>query len=215
MRQSALEAGHPNRGERPVHAAMDLCLRDAHVQRTEGHVVEDGGGEELVIGILEDEPDLTPDAPHRRAIDDRAPDAHDPMRRGVDPVEVQHQRRLAGAVRAHQGHLLAATDAQVHAAQRLEAIGIRVVDVVELDPGTIRRLGLRQMDVPMLVRAGALVRVLVRVIVRHRGSQTWAASSKTTSDAARSTPTTHSALVIPRPWRWRSVPSKPRACIAA
>ena len=66
MRHPALEAGHADRGQRPLDAAVDLGLGDAHVQRAERDVVEHRRAEQLVVGVLEHEPDL---ARTRRTVD--------------------------------------------------------------------------------------------------------------------------------------------------
>ena len=40
-----------------AHAAADLVLRQAELQRPEGELVEDAGAEQLHVGVLEDEAD--------------------------------------------------------------------------------------------------------------------------------------------------------------
>ncbi len=72
--------------------------------------------------------------------DDDAVDAHLAMAAAEDAVEVQEQRRLAGAVGSHDGDLLAGRDLEVDAAQRLGAIGVGEVEVLDDDPAaTVRR----------------------------------------------------------------------------
>ena len=98
----------PDRGQGALDAAVDLGLGDAHVQRPERDVVEHGRAEQLVVGILEHEPDLGADPPDRRPVDDASRrSGPSPWRRLVDAVEVEHQRALAGAVRPDQRDLLA------------------------------------------------------------------------------------------------------------
>ena len=47
---SGVQGGH--------HALPDLLRRQAEVQRPEGDVVEDGGVEQLVVAVLEDDADV-------------------------------------------------------------------------------------------------------------------------------------------------------------
>ena len=54
---------------------------------------------------------------------------------GEDAVEVQHQRGLAGAVGAEQGDPLAPVDVQVHAEQRLVAVGVGEGEAADVEDG--------------------------------------------------------------------------------
>ena len=101
--------------------ALTSARSKPELERPEGDVVEDGGAEELDVGVLEDEADLAvepegvdaggdggdvrPERPHRAA------------GRRDDPVEQLEQRRLAAAVRAEQRHLLAGRDVEVDAVE--------------------------------------------------------------------------------------------------
>ena len=89
-------AAHAHRGERLAPRARDLRAGRAQVERAEGTSSAHGGHEELVVGVLEDQPTrarssgsavLDLQAGHL----ERALAAH-------QPVQVEHQRRLAGAV---------------------------------------------------------------------------------------------------------------------
>ena len=67
---------------------------------------------------------------------DRQPADRDaPGAGGEDAVEVQHQRRLAGAVGAEQGDPLAPVDVQVHAEQRLVAVGVGEREAADVEDG--------------------------------------------------------------------------------
>ena len=58
---------------------------------------------------------------------------------GQQPVEPQHQRRLAGAVRAEDGDALAVRHVQVDAVERDVAVGVAVADAVGVDGAAHRR----------------------------------------------------------------------------
>ena len=90
----------PHGPQRFDDAAFDLLGRQAHVRGTEGHVLLDRRHEELVVGVLEDDADGLADDRQRPGRDGDA--AHDdpPLGRQQQPVGVQQQGRLAGAVGA-------------------------------------------------------------------------------------------------------------------
>ncbi len=178
MRHAPVEAGHADRAERRLHAPVDLVGREPHVERAERDVVEHGGAEQLVVGVLEHEAHLGPDAPDRVLAHGHPRHVHAPVRGPERPVELEHERALAGAVRSDEGHLLARADAQVDAAEGLEPVGIAEVDVVELDRAArvwaTVRVGRGRGPVVVHVgvrvrRRGARVDVLVRVEVRGIG----------------------------------------------
>ena len=52
-----------------------------------------------------------------------------------DPVEVQDQRRLAGAIRAKQGDAFPRVDVQAHAEESLVAVRVRVRQPADIDDG--------------------------------------------------------------------------------
>ena len=181
MGQPTFEPAHAHGRQRPFHAVMDLGLRHAHVERPEGHVLEDGGAEELVVRVLEDEANLGADPLHALPIDEHSADPHGAVGGGVDPVEVEHEGALAGAVRADERHLLAPRDPQVDAPQGLEAVRVDEVQVLQLHPaggdvvrrdpfarrthalGDVELVGRMLMHVEVRVRGRVLVRMLVRV----------------------------------------------------
>ena len=82
MGQPSLEAGHPDGRQRALHPLVDLDLGNPHVERSEGHVLEDGRAEQLVVGILEDETDLGADPSHALPVDERPADPDGAVRRG-------------------------------------------------------------------------------------------------------------------------------------
>ena len=171
MRHAVGERGHAHRGQGALHAPVHLVPGQAHVERPERHVVEDGGAEELVVRVLEHEANLGADAADGVLADRHPGDPHRAVLGPERAVELEHQRALAGAVRADQGHLLAGRDPEVDAAQGLEAVRVSEVDVLELDgaPGVRawrtlpRPSGLGRMGMRMGVRPRVIVQVHVLV----------------------------------------------------
>ena len=62
MGHPGAHAGHADGLEGTLDAMVDLSLWHAHVDRAEGDVLAHGRAEELVVGILEDQPDRCSDA---------------------------------------------------------------------------------------------------------------------------------------------------------
>ncbi len=116
--------GHADGGQRRVHAGLQRLPGDAEVGGPEGDVLGHGGQEELVVRVLEDDPDPAPDLPEVPARHGETADGYRAVARREDPVEVQHQGGLAGAVRAEQGHPLAALDPEVDPVERLVAVRV-------------------------------------------------------------------------------------------
>src|SRR4029079_359822 len=162
-------------GQRPLDAAVDLVLGHAHVQWAERDVLEDGRAEQLIVGILEDEPDPRPDPLDRPAVDDLVADPDRPMAGLVDPGQVEKERALPGAVGPDEGDLLSGPQREIDALERLEAVGIAVVEVLDLDSRRIVTWGVEMVVVMVAGRMPVGVDVLVdvavvgRVLGRHDG----------------------------------------------
>jgi hypothetical protein len=132
--------GHPDPLERLEDPRVELGAAQAGVGRAEGDVVADRRHEQLVVRVLEDEPDPPP---HLGQVRPRDVQPADPDRpgpgaaggRAEDPVEVQHQRRLAGAVGAEQRHPLPRLDPQVDPEQRLPPVGVGEGQALDVDRG--------------------------------------------------------------------------------
>ncbi len=94
----------------PRHAVLASGARQAEVQRPERDVLAHGRHEQLVVGVLEHEPDARAQLAHVAApdVDARRPRAR--PRRVSSAVEVEHQRRLAGAVGPEHRDALAVAD---------------------------------------------------------------------------------------------------------
>ena len=119
-------------------AGLDLVRGQAELERPERHVIQDGGAEELDVGILEDEADLAMEPERVLAGRDRgdvpAQRAH-PRRRADDPVEELEERGLAAAVRPEQADLLAAVDVQVDPVEGDMLVRVDVADAAQVEDG--------------------------------------------------------------------------------
>ncbi len=116
---------HAHRVERLGDALGRRRSVEAHVERPERDVLGDGRHEQLVVGVLEDQSDARAQLVHVVAahLESRHFEAPLPL---DQPVEVEHQRRLARAVRAEQRDALAVPDVEVDTAQRLVAARVPV-----------------------------------------------------------------------------------------
>ena len=89
-------------------AASSSAPRSPRLAGPKADVVAHGRHEQLVVGVLEDDADPAADLAQVRL---RRPGARrpapSPAPAAEDAVEVQHERRLAGAVRAEEGDPLA------------------------------------------------------------------------------------------------------------
>jgi ABC-type multidrug transport system ATPase subunit len=74
-----------------------------------------------------------------RRRDGQASHQHPSLGRPEDPVEVEHQRGLAGAVGAEQRDPLAGVDVQVDAVERLVAVGVGVGESTDVEDGGAHR----------------------------------------------------------------------------
>jgi hypothetical protein len=73
-------------------------------------------------------------------------------------MRLEHQRRLARAVRPDERDFLASGDAQVDAVERLESVGIGEVEMADVDPSSV--------EVDLGCRFDAVVRVVVGLRTR-------------------------------------------------
>ena len=133
-RRSPIESWWGARGPRRLHAHRaqglghplgHLVARKPHVERAEGHVLLDRGHEQLVVGVLEHE--AHPQAQLGQGVRPHLETGH--LERSGSrhqPVQVKHQRGLAGAVGAQHGHALAMHHVQLDAAEPGLAVGVAV-----------------------------------------------------------------------------------------
>ena len=108
----------PHRHERFLDGATQLVSSDAEVRRAEGDVVADGGGEKLVVGVLEDQTHLPSDLAKVVRLHPQ-PSHHDlPGLRLQKTVQVQDQRGLTGTVGSQHRHSLAGCDRERQLVER-------------------------------------------------------------------------------------------------
>ncbi len=115
-----------------VDTALHLIGRVALVDGAKGDVVEDGGGEELVIGILEDEADGGADGAQVLLVDGQPTGVDLTSLRQQQAVEVEKQGGLAGTVGADQGDFLAGLDLEGDVREGLAAIRVVVAKTGDL-----------------------------------------------------------------------------------
>ena len=126
----------PDRGQGALDAVVDLARRDAHVERPERDVLEHGRAEELVVGVLEDEPDLAPGSAGpssgRRRCRRSGPS---PWVGSWMPLRWSISVLLPAPFGPTSATFSPARDREVDAAQRLEAVRVAEVEVLDLDRG--------------------------------------------------------------------------------
>ncbi len=124
VRGPVLELRHADPFEGPVDALLQLRPLESGRRGTEGHVLADRRHEQLVVRVLEHDADPASDLGHVPLAHGQPGDVHGTRAAGQDAVEVEHEGRLAGAVRAEQRDPLAAREGEVHAEQGLVAVGV-------------------------------------------------------------------------------------------
>ena len=123
----------PTAVERLVDALVELVATQTEIGRPERDVVAHRRHEQLVVGILEHDPDPSPDLLELWPGDRQSGDQDLAGRRRVDAVEVEHECGLAGAVRPEHRDALTVLDRQVDAVQRRMPVGIGERQVADLD----------------------------------------------------------------------------------
>jgi hypothetical protein len=105
----------------------------------EGNVFEDGGAEELVVGVLKEEPDGSADVFEVVGDDGRTvdPDGGGGEGLGEDAVEVLEDGGLARAVGADEGDGFAGGDGKAHVRHRSRAVAVGEVEAADVDGGRI------------------------------------------------------------------------------
>ena len=130
-RRQGAESRNAHGPQGPRHALVDLLGGEPHVGGAEGHVLADGGHEELVVGILKHQSHRLPDDGQRLAGDRYAAHVDATARGQQQPVGVEQQGRFSRAVHTYQSGLFAVPEGERHAPQGLVAVGIGVAHVVE------------------------------------------------------------------------------------
>ena len=122
------------------HPGLELRSTQPDVVRPEGHVVPDRRHEQLVVGVLKDDPHPPPDLQEVLAGDGHSGDGHRPGGRLVNPVEVQDERRLARSVRTQQGYPLGAVHMQVDTGEGTSAIRVVEDQATDIENGSAHRV---------------------------------------------------------------------------
>ena len=115
----------------------------AEVGRAEGDVLPDPGHEQLVVRVLEDDPDAAADLGEIRPGDRQAGDGDRAGAGGQDAVEVEDQGGLARAVGAEQRHPFPGVDVQVDTEQGLVSVRVGVGEAADIEDGCGHGGGIR------------------------------------------------------------------------
>ena len=124
--------GKAHQGQRPLDSGGQVLPLCSQLLGTEGHVLGDGGTEQLVVGILENQTDLASDGSEVGAGDGLARYQHASIVGrlfGQEAIQVEEQGRLARPVGSHEADALAAADLEADPAQGLGAIVIAIAQV--------------------------------------------------------------------------------------
>lgn len=138
MGGTPLESRKPDFRQSLPDDALDVPLPRTELPRAERNVLEDRGAEQLVLRVLEKQPDVAPDV---RQIGFDHGQAVNPNRRAApavlrqDPVQVQEQSRLARAVGPDQAHGLPFGDCQADVAKGDAAVFVGEAEVFHFDGG--------------------------------------------------------------------------------
>ena len=102
MSGAVAQMGDPQRFQRLAHPFSGFCCRQTQIQRPERHVLTHGGGEQLIIRLLQHQPHPPPPVIQKTAVitDRAAIEQKVAASRSKRAVEMQQQRGFAGAIRA-------------------------------------------------------------------------------------------------------------------
>jgi hypothetical protein len=132
------EVGHGDGGEGLFDAVPDFGFGQVELLGAEGDVLGDGGAEELVVRILEEQSDVLSDPWEVFRADVPAEDADlavGPAVFGQDPVDVEEEGGFAGAVGAEQADAFARLNAQADTAEGFGAVVVAVVELMDFEGG--------------------------------------------------------------------------------
>ena len=132
MAEAILVGAHAYTLERMPRSLAHLGGGQPHVQRPEGHILDDRRRKQLVVRILEHQADRGADCVKVVVAHGSTTNAH-LARAAQDAVQMQQQRALASAVRSHQRHLLSGLDGERHAAQGRLTIRIAEREIIDGD----------------------------------------------------------------------------------
>ena len=124
---------HAHGGECVGDPRLDLGPRQLHVERSKRHVLSHRRHEELVVRVLEHQPDASAKFGQRLLADVQAGDLQRSAAGGQQTVEVEHERGLARAIRTEDRNALTMLDTQIETVQRNLAVGIPVAQLADVD----------------------------------------------------------------------------------
>ena len=124
-------SSHPHCGERGGDTAVDLRPWEPLVQRAERDVLRHGRHEQLIVRILEDDADARPQVVQRLVTHREAGDLELSLT-AEQPVQVEHERGLAGAIRPEQRDALTVTH-EVDPGESGVPVRIAVNDTASVD----------------------------------------------------------------------------------
>ena len=124
---------HPDLAQRVHYPPLDLLLGKPHVQRTERHILLHGGGEYLLVRVLDHHAHRRPQFPEglARVIKGLAFEQDLPLLGFQYPVEGVEQRRLPGPVRPEYRRAHAFPDRDGHPVQGFHVL-LRGVGIAQI-----------------------------------------------------------------------------------
>ena len=132
IRRFAGSVRHANFLERCDGAGLRFVAAKAQVERAECHILDHGGHKQLVVRILKNQPDLLPHASQILALDRHAAHADVSVSR-EQPVQVQHESRLARAIGAENRHGFTRKKPEIDAIERHRAVVVLKVEIADFD----------------------------------------------------------------------------------
>ena len=134
MRRAILKMRDAEAVEGGGHAVADFSLRPAHLQRAKGHFIEDGGVENLHVGVLEDETHLATEPDSEIVVGEGVfgqfgvAESDRALLTEVEAVENAQERRFAGAISADD------SDATTFGNGEAEIVERGLIFVAEFEP---------------------------------------------------------------------------------
>jgi len=116
-----------------LYPQFHLFLGASQVERAEGHVVEDSGGEELILWVLKDQPHLAPDPLEVPVLDGQAENPHRTIVAPEEAIQVEQEGGFTRPIGADEGHPLPSAHDEADSSQRLLPIGVGVRQPLDLD----------------------------------------------------------------------------------
>ena len=133
VRHALAQVLDPEEGERLPDTVGDRLLVEAEVGRAERDVLLHGGGEDLVVGVLEDDPDELAHLVLVHLRDRLAPDQHLAGGGFEDAVEMLEEGAFPGTVRPDDGDAGLSFGNEVHALEGTDVAAVDMGDIAGLE----------------------------------------------------------------------------------